>query len=189
MLNAPNQWCGINKPCVLDHYLDQIQFIIDRKKEQPMTTVVDAVLKPSNRVPLYQIPSLTAYVVRDLAAGDNVVVDSAAPKIEATTGVKFYPTPDDLWVPEDCLTFVAVPVGELLQVATQGLRLRSGPGTAYSYITHYDPPTQVTVTDSKVVANITWRKVIAPVAGWMAQSEGAAIYLKPLPPPTETPVR
>src|SRR5258708_30691179 len=152
MLNAPNQWCGINKPCVLDHYLDPIQFIIDRKKEQPMTTVVDAVLKPSNRVPLYQIPSLTAYVVRDLAAGDNVVVDSAAPKIEATTGVKFYPTPDDLWVPEECLTIVAVALSALPHVPDRGMKLSSGPGTAHSYITQYDPPTPASGTGSKSVA-------------------------------------
>jgi GH25 family lysozyme M1 (1,4-beta-N-acetylmuramidase) len=35
MLDKPNQWCGADLSCVLQHYIDPVQFVIDAKEGRP----------------------------------------------------------------------------------------------------------------------------------------------------------
>lgn len=43
MIDKPNQWCGADLSCVLQHYVDPIQFVIDAKKgSQPVPIITNA---------------------------------------------------------------------------------------------------------------------------------------------------
>jgi hypothetical protein len=43
MLDKPNQWCGADLSCVLQHYIDPVQFVIDAKKgSQPVPIITNA---------------------------------------------------------------------------------------------------------------------------------------------------
>jgi hypothetical protein len=176
MLNTPNQWCGTSLACVKAHYIDPIQFIIDRKKEQ-MTTVVDAVITATLRVPCYQVASLNSPVVRYLKVGNVVQVDSAAPKIDPDSGIKLYPTPDDVWLAEDCLTF-AVSRSILRYVsasATPWLNVRKTGDKAGLIIGKIAPGSAVQVDLTQVSAG--GYAPLVPGPGWVSVQ-----YLSTSPP-------
>lgn len=63
MLNDPDQWCGASLSCVLEHYVDPVQFVLDAKKGAPPmpipTPTITEVMALDNLI-IRSAPSVTS---------------------------------------------------------------------------------------------------------------------------------
>jgi hypothetical protein len=86
MIDKPNHWCGANKQCVIDHYIDPIKFIVDMKQsgvpipefpqipedETPVTTQEMLTNTPNSVLRFREQPNSTAEIIKRLAHNTRV---------------------------------------------------------------------------------------------------------------------
>lgn len=121
MINTPNEWCGANRQCVLDHYIDPIAFVVGKKKvgTMPPTAILQyyQVNTPNSSLLIRQGPGKTYTSVGSYIDKSVVLVDTT------TLSNGYVETPDDMWTAEAYL----LPVDVQDVTITAALNVRAGP--------------------------------------------------------------